>query len=753
MAERTAEGGVKLALTLDRDGKPFVESVTRVTQAADKAIANTGQRSQKTFAELFGSGLLLRLAGATVLLRNISGAASQQSTELKNVSANAKQLAGVLGTELQAAVGSVLKQANPFIDFLTRSGGGVRGFSAGIGTAVTVGKPFVQLLKDLGISGGAAFAIITALGAAGGTLMGKIGENAARAEREFSEAVEGILGKAQEVAEVEKSKLEADLQDARKLLENQLKSLDELKKRQQAGQIDVSGRGVEDQSPTVRLRLARDIAALDEEARKTKGVVDSITTALVAYNKAFDIRERSQALVQRSDLGTGELINELNVAIAMQDETLESARTQAAERKAQLTEELGLIQSTILSEQKKALILKLSGGDPEKATQLQFDLTQGTNAAAKSLEIQKGIRIQLTQLEQFELDLTNRIGDRNEKLSATAFNRLLLQAQILDAIEGQGPLHELQLLREERSRLAVQEQGRAKTRILELDKQIVEFTRQIQDAEAERAIARGEDADRKLAELKREKQTNDLARVSVEVELLKLAAQTDAQFRAQRIASLKQQLALQDTTVASLRNELQIIDQLAIIDPELGNSQRQRLTELIGLLGEEKQARTEISDEIRILQAGFEQLANQATLSMVQIFTRGKAEAKDWGDYVRNVIEQVMSQLLTSGLMNLILSLFSGGAGGFLMGGAIGGPVGDLIPGGGNLAGLRPAPNLPVPGGILFGSNSGIEARLDAIAGAVSNLKLQVAEFKLKGRTLRAAVSLADAQAPVLKTS
>lgn len=752
MAERTAEGGVRLSLILDQNGTPFVRQVSSAADQATGAISRAGARAGRSFGEVLGSGFVIKAAAATIVLRRLTSAAGDASPEFKALKRDAGEAASAIGGDLQRAIGSTLSVAGPFLDWLTSAGGATRGLVAGLLGGTAAANVFKTALTALGLSGGAATAVILGLGAALGALSGLVADKARTAQEEFDGVVQDALAKGRGYAEDQLAATEESLRAQEELLIEKQGKIAQLNRDLLEEQANVQGaaKGVRGAVGGV---AADEKRRLEADVREIQGRIDELTPKAAALKNAMALFNQGRATVAIDELPISDFIAKQQLAIASGVKSLDEARSAVKIRRAEVEKELELLRDSERAFQpgaeSLAVFTRLAGGDRAKGIELQNQ--------AKDLLTRKRLIAQVEKesdsLLTAQLDLTTRIGDQSERARTTELNRKVLQAQLVDGLRGFGPVLEKQVLEEERRRLAVEEGGRAKTRILELDNEILNLSGQIAEVERKRAELSKQESAAKWREEVTAFQAAYLQNVQVEMALAKLAAASDEQYRRQRISALQQELGLRSLTVAALEDELAAINASAAAAPEQAAQRRQQLGDLIGLLQEEKQTVAENSAEVQLLGDAFGRMANQAALALVQTVTRGKAEIKDLADFALRTFEEMFAQLLARQVVLTFLSLFTGG-GGAAAGAGAGIPI--PVDFGGSITRLGPRPNYPqIPSaGLMQASSAGrIEERVGQLAAAVQGLTLKVGTFELRGADLRASVQIAEGKTPKLRTA
>lgn len=749
MAERTAEGGVLLRLQLDRDGKPFVQQVDAAMAGANAAVTKGARRAGASFGELLGSGFILKAAAATVVLRRLSSSAGDASPEFRELRREVSEAGKAIGTDLQYAVGSLLSVTKPFLDWIERASGGMKGLVTGTVLASMTMGPFKAALVALRIPGAQATAILLGLGAALGALAGKAAGEAQRVQREISGLVDNVLRQGEDVARSSREATQAELDLELKLLEDRKRKLADLSK--SGPRVEVVGIGDAD------IVTQQQAIALNTAISESEKNVSRLKQTLQAYDEAFRLFARQGLTLSDTDLSVGDFISRQQLEIKAGEKSLAAARDAVRARRDEVEADLAILRDAVRIQtggsEVADLFTRLAGGDATKGLELQ------KSAAADVLE-QKRLIGQVEKdnnlLLGAQLDLTDRISEASDRMRTTELNRKVLQAQLVDALRGFGPVLEKQVLEEERRKLAIDEGGRAKTRILELDNQILGLSQQITQVEARREELAKSEADARWREQVTQFQTAYLDNLNLELALSRLAAESDQQFRRQRIQSLSEELGLRSLTVRALQDELAAINASAAISPELAAQRRQQLADLIGLLGEERAATAETGQEVQLLTDGFRNLANQGSLAMVQLFTRGKSQVKDFADFALQTFEQMFAQLLSRQVVLAFISLLSGGGRGLALGAG-----GSVLPlpfdygsaGATSLPRLGPRPglpSLPATGGYGLGGGA-VEAKLDRMAAALENLKLQVSPIRLRGSDLHGSVQITEAKTAKLK--
>ncbi len=748
MAERTAEGGVRLSLILDKDGKPFVHQVNSAMSAATTAVERGGQRAGRSFGEVLGSGFFLKAAAATLTLRRLANSAGEASPQFSALKREVSETGKVLGTDLQFAIGGLLGTARPLLDWLQETSGAMRGVLGGTALASTAMGPFKLALMSLGVPGAQATAILLGLGAALGALAGKAGENAKEVARRTQELIQTALAAGERTAQASRDKLAEELAAQEKLLRSEQDRLRDIAEDQPA--VDLLG-----SAGTAQTGFARSAQQAESELRRSVAersrTVEDLRQQVTAFDQALAIFSRGVVQLGDADLTISDFIQRQQLAIATGEQTLEAARQAIQARRAELEKDRELLANTAAAVQDtdevRQLFVRLAGGDEQKAAELRQKFL-ANELTQKQLLTQ--VEREIVSLTGTEVDLTDRLSQQAERLRTTELNRKVLQAQLVDALRGFGPVLEMQVLEEERRRLAIEEGGRAKTRILELDNAILALSQQIARVEEQRANAQRQEREAKWREEVTQWQQASLSHIELEMSLMRLSAHSEEQFRAQRIRALQEELGLRNLSMQAMRAELDDINLSAAIAPEQAARRRQQMGELIGLLQDARGESAGMGDEIRLLGSGLQQVATHGALAMVQMFTRGKAQVKDFAEFALETFERMFAELLAKQVVMAFIRLLSGG-GGFT--GSVGGSFPLPFDFGGGITRLGPRPNLPMlpqPANGIFGS--AIESKLDRLAAAVEGLELRVAPLRLRGQDLYGSVQLAQASAPKLKS-
>ncbi|MDD5087563.1 MAG: hypothetical protein PHI18_02025, partial [bacterium] len=255
-----------------------------------------------------------------------------------------------------------------------------------------------------------------------------------------------------------------------------------------------------------------------------------------------------------------------------------------------------------------------------------------------------------------------------------------------------------------------------------------------------------------------QRRLEDLAKfvTLVDLSLQKLGAGSDEQFRQQRIADLQKELGLTQLTEMAIRQKAAALNLAAINALAEGTvstaeieKQKAALQELLGLL---EQSRSKASEEIPLIGQAIQNATAEGTRSLVQMFTRGKVEAKQFADAMRNIFEQLISQLMARGILLMLSSLIPGFGPAMGIVGAVtgqgGGPAGVGFPGG-------TIPNLPTPARYLSGPDlSGWMQKMERTQrnlardiARIAATPTEVVGVTVQGEVLRFSVKRAEAAA------
>jgi len=724
------------SIILDQNGRPFVKQVESTMGDASRAGEKPAAKLGATLGRVITTGTLVRLGTAAFLLRRMGLAATEQSPAVQKLSRDVDVLQGKLGTELQAGFGKLASSMSPAIQAFTNADGSLHGLVLTAGALLLLGPKLNKLLVGLGATNPIIIATFAAL-AAGGAVVGKLGQQAAEVEarlRKFQEIAAAAPSTAALEEEIELHRqriLELEAETRAQAAKTQAEASDvQMKYRHvQASQLQTNANAKEIADHE------QIIAVLQTEIRQREELIDNLNavTALAGPETSAD------------------LINRLNVEIALGKTKLGQARDEVSLREEALKTQLAALKVEGEAESKERALSSLG----------LLDRFQKAKDSAEQQAILTEARLQtereLLSIQSAYANLGDRITEQQKKQLSEAQHRAQLVAQIADAIAEQGPIEELNLARAQLR--AFLEDGHKETEIqvLELKKQIVEleakqtaFVEQRAQSELELSRAKSQQFEQE----KREAEAREQFARAVGISVSRLGAENEAQFRAQRIQDLREELLLENLTNNEILLRAQRINELSQVDEAAAERQKAALNELIGLLQQERDAASQIPPELRLIGQAGEQALQSLTRNFVTAFTRGKKEAQDWGEVVLSVIEDIIARLLVAVLLKSIVSAFSLGTGG---GSLIGGPLGDLInPGGGNAARFPGGglPNFPVPqlaGASSFGGFGRMERAIQEMRADISALRSEgiaiTGQGTLSGNDIRFSYKRAESSA------
>lgn len=764
--------GISFSLYVDpHTKKTFVADVAKTVKDAETGAAPAMKKMQLSLGSLFTGPSLLRLAAGAYALRRIGMAADEPSEKLKAFGGEIHELSGTIGSELQAAAGGLGMAMVPAIKLFVDLGGGVHGATVA-GAALLFLLPKINVaLKAIGLTSGPFIAVLTVGMLAAGAAAGVYGEKAAKAERrnrEFADSLEGMPLEEVQIAlrgsEEELNRLEIALNEAT-----------------QADARMVAGLGNSIDTETLRTRRLRE--STNEQREHNRILKERIE------------RERELAALGqlpvpgKPEETTGEMIARLNTEIALKRTTLSQAREEIQLRQKRNEADLRAVQAgefevlNLKTGEKRNLLLgeerarleeiaaaRATAGRDEENTIKKTGLIREAQAkyereiAGLSLQISKRMQAENQAGLQSQVDLNGRITQEHEKQTSESRNRQILTAQILDMIREQGPLMEKLAVDEQLMTLLASGRKDDEIQVLELRKKQAELGQQLLNNEEQRRNAAADVADETLKQqqdFNKMLESQAFAAKAMEVSLMRLAAEDENQFRTKRIAQIKEELYLQDTSTESLREAYAVIQQLKISFPEMGAEQEKTFNELIGLLQQAKDKAREIPEEIKFMVSGLETATRRGSLALVQLFTRGKVDAKRFAEDMISIFEQMLAEMMGKAvfrtLLEMMMMIFNPSA---ALGGAAGGRVGDLIaPLGGSLAGWHGStlPNFPTPrsgGSYVNVRLTGLERKFDQLGERIEaaiGQPLRVTGFELRGSTIKGSLARETQAAKVRK--
>lgn len=718
MSETSRE--LSFSLALDGDGRPFATDVSQAVR--DAAVAGAAQTAplRRSLSELFTSGLLLRLGAGAFALRRIMGAAGELSPGLRAARQEAGALAQTVGSELQGAVSGVAAAGQPFLHWLNETNAGVRGGLIGA-------TAFVFLLKDLSkvvraLGGGNP--ILAALGI-GFTLAGMGAEAYGRRVKAAADEHERLLGQLRTTSTDE---LQAQLAAA----ESQLQELNAELTR--SGQTDL-------EAASGLALYTRETQQLNPQLQKRADVQAAIVRDLRAE---LDTR----AKLPRATGGPGttaEQLSRLNAELAAGSTTLSAARQRVA----------GLLTTT-----QDGLRGLAEGGTAAASQVAKFpDLLERINKGEdQQLVVNEALhrlRSDETSLLSTQADLTARIGAAAEKQRSETAHRATLLAQIADAEIGLGPYLERMTVLEQLRGLALRGVKDDAIEVLELRRREQELSDTILEGERQRAQATQDRIAAETKELQDLEAAERTFRATTEAGLFKLGGGSEADFRRSAIGRLREQLQLSGVSIEELRAKLASLEgeqaQIEFFgrEDELAR-QRQGLTELIALLGQQQQAEQRLSPELQQIGRVAEQTMDRFADALARGLREGKLSFKDFVDEIeqellRLFIRMALFQLLGSFIPGLGVagSLFGGGGGG-KGGGVLGlGNLGDF--GGGSIQSRFPTP--VTPGGVAAAGMDSLVRRIGGLEDAIRGSHFQQIPVTIEGETLRTGIERATRRA------
>ena len=607
------------SLILDQNGKPFVKQVgVAVGQAAAQGTQSISPLRQ-AFADIISTRSLIRLASGTFLFRRLAQAADEPNRSLKQTGVEIDALTGKLGNELQGAIASVGEAFRPAIRAFTNADGSIHGVVLGMGALVTLGPPVINILRLIGLSGGPVTAALAAGFLLAGAAIGKIGEEAAEAEAALSRLAAEIRNMTQ-------------------------------------AQIDAK-----------RTELLLDIARITKELDEARDKAGSATEALGKFGRPdprlakleSDLNKAKEALKTFDDL-----LGKVN---------LERAVAKVRAEESELTREIGL--------QIALWNLQIAMGGKSLA-QVREDARQRRQNAELSLnelkdhEQIKEREAEILQLKQFDADLGKRISEQTTKAASEVRHRQILEAQIVDALNQQGPVMELLAVQEQQRAMIAAGHNETEIQMLELKKQEIGLQQQVTanlQSQVDAAMAKTKEESQALEAEQRANAERLAFQRQIALSVARLAGEVVTRIREQRIRQLREELELTNLTATAIQEKEAQINVLSQLDPLAAEQQKQGLNELITLLGQAQEDARRIPEELQLLASGMEQATQSGTRALVRMFTRGKTDAKQFAEDIAAIIEEMAAKLLASALIKLLLSIFNPGAS-FL-------PIG--VPGGG----------------------------------------------------------------------
>lgn len=643
---------VKMSIVIDpASGKAFVSDVRKYTGEFEKQAGKAGGSMRKSFDQMFTTGLITRLAVGAYALKRLADAADQPTRKAQQLKREFGDLSKELGNTAAAAMGTLGSGLLPVLDGLSKARGEVHGLVFGLGALMTVGRPVVQMLKFAGLPGGPALAAVAVALSAIGVAIGYAGQQARDKETAVSEYLKQY--DAMPIEEVNKA-LQRNLDLIEKLENKRRVKIDR-------GYIEGSEFGGRGSIPRSMIlsdneEEALRIAKLENEAIAERNRKEAL------YNSIIGDPYRTKTVQEELLL--------ISLAISQGKTRLKDGRDQVKLLEAQARANLNLLTNSVAmdSEDRAALLTA-----EERAKYTNADTTDAERKAI-ILVVQKRLESDLVTLQSARVDLTEQIGQQSEKDRTEAYNRTILEAQLIDLMNLAGPVMELKAVQAERIKLETEGEGKAQTRILELRIKELELEGQIKEVLDQQLKAKLEAA--AISQKAYDEAVRQALAFSGQLEAGIQSATGTTPSRPNQIRILQQELGITNLTTRALREKAEAIELgqvLGVQSLEQAEVERTKLIELTRLLSEERQAAMAGLLELQgILMGGVRSAADGVGQAFVDMFKQGEDAGKNFGKFVEQLIQRLAAQLIGSALFSIISNLLFPGSG-LVLGGVFGG--------------------------------------------------------------------------------